>query len=260
MKSILQVSCSRDPAPGVALPLQCPPKRNTESPSLSRGQSARQNLAPLYISKVFVRFPSLTDRTEALTLWKYLVESRIQPETQKWQIAKKWIQSTWNSKRKKSTSELKTGTSMNGKLHLHGEDTRGHWARDPHLSVGRAEQREAWQVRSCPQCTQCGFYHGLWWSQAFTIPCASLTVKSLGLFMWQTYKVPSHYAKGRLEQGPIKINITQQLPWGAPFLQLLATVIKCGGWLTDLTLPTTNKRLLELDKCLWSVFFTICSS
>lgn len=37
--------------------------------------------------------------------------------------------------------------------------------------------------------------------------------------------------KGRLEQGPIKINITQQLPWGAPFLQLLATVIKV-WWVT----------------------------
>lgn len=63
-------------------------------------------------------------------------------------------------------------------------------------------------------------------------------------------RCPHIMQKGRLEQGPIKINITQQLPRGAPFLQLLATVIKCGGWLTDLTLPINNKRLLELDKCL----------
>lgn len=61
---------------------------------------------------------------------------------------------------------------------------------------------------------------------------------------------PHIMQKGRLEQGPIKINITQLLPWGAPFLQLLATVIKWGGWLTDLTLPIKNRRLLELDKCL----------
>lgn len=40
---------------------------------------------------------------------------------------------------------------------------------------------------------------------------------------------PHIMEKGRLGQGPVKINITQLLPWGAPFLQLLATVTTCAG-------------------------------
>lgn len=52
---------------------------------------------------------------------------------------------------------------------------------------------------------------------------------------------PHIMEKGRIGQGPTKINVTQLLPWGAPFLQLLATVIKCDS--QTLRVPSTARAV-----------------